>query len=599
MKKYFKYAAFVFLLYIGVSCESYLETKSNSTFTEETVFTNLDFANKLIFSIYSNLASNTMFTYNYLFYQLDSDIEFNASADDGGVRQAAHYAATDGTSNLKETWNMLYSCIEVANICIDNLPKSPIWKGDYEKEARSLYGEAITLRAYCYFQLVTLWGDVPFKLKSTQDGDNYNLPKTDRDSIYEYLIKDLKDVEDYVPWMNANNTSERVNKAYTKGLRAKMALTYAGFSLRNKTFETRRGRHWQEYYQIANQECREIMESGKHRLNPNFKTLFKAFHSYQMDMNYKESIFEIAFGRLVSGRICETIGMSHSTSDKKYGRAASQVYLPLNYYYTFDKSDIRRDVSIEVYNYANTKYLGQQSLANSVTAITPCKWRREWIVPSMGGDLYSTVYTGVNFPLMRYADIVLMFAETENEINGPTQDAKNALTLIRQRAFSESMWPSKVTNYIASISASKETFFNAIVNERGWEFGGELIRKNDLVRWNLLGPKIKQMKEECQKIVNNDPAYAGVPDYIFWKMNDDGETINILNSDYRLPDTAISGYTRSSWWPVMSSSAKTTFNQVMDRCAHGYDAAKNNHLYPISAQIITASNGVLSNDQMP
>jgi hypothetical protein len=84
----------------------------------------------------------------------------------------------------------------------------------------------------------------------------------------------------------------------------------------------------------------------------------------------------------------------------------------------------------------------------------------------MGGDQKSATYTGVNWPLMRYADIVLMFAESENEINGPTQAAKEALSLIRQRAFPEELWYSKVVNYIDSVSTSKEDFFNAIVDER-------------------------------------------------------------------------------------------------------------------------------------
>src|SRR5690606_5418336 len=193
-------------------------------------------------------------------------------------------------------WRSLYGTIEKANICIDNLPISEIWEDKAtSQEARYLYGEAITLRSFCYHLLIRHWGDVPFITKSA-GGDSDLFPlKVDRDSIYESIIKDLKDVEDYVPWMGttiSTQTTERINKGFVKGLRARLALHYAGFSLRNRTFETRRGRNWEAYYEIARQECKEIMESGQHQLNPDFEDIWKTICSYGMDLSYKEVLFE-------------------------------------------------------------------------------------------------------------------------------------------------------------------------------------------------------------------------------------------------------------------------------------------------------------------
>jgi hypothetical protein len=123
----------------------------------------------------------------------------------------------------------------------------------------------------------------------------------------------------------------------------------------------------------------------------------------------------------------------------------------------------------------------------------------------------------------------------------------------------------------------------------------------DLVRWNLLGPKIREIKEEWTKIVNDDPKYADlVPNYIFWRRLDDPEYIEILNQDYRLPGTAIEGYIRANWLPLMSASAKTSlFETRFPNVALGYDETKNNHLMPIHAAVIAASAGSLSNDQIP
>jgi len=601
MKKYI-YIAFILLCSgLFVSCDSMLETTSNSIFTEETSFQNYDFAKKAVNGVYVDFMSVNMYGNNLIYFKLGNDIEVRTGALDGGRVDLAQYAADAGNSFLVPAWKRYYETIERANICIDNLPKSPIWIGEYANDAKALYAEAVTLRAFCYSELISFWGDVPFKTKSTQSGDNFYLPKTDRDSIYEFLIQDLKNVEEYSPWMTTS--AERITRGFVKGLRARMALMYAGYSLRNGSLETKRGRYWQKYYQIANDECRELIESGVHKLNPNYQNIFQLLHSYTQDVNYREILWELPFGRGVSGRIAQAIGMAFTTSpaDPKYGRAVAEPSVPFSYYYTFDTKDKRRNVNVELYNYSDANFPGQQRLAGA-TSMKPCKWRRSWILPNMGADLKNVQATGVNFPIMRFTDVLLMYAETENEIHGsPTDAAKEALREVRKRAFSENLWDAKVVRYVDSVSVSKEAFFNAIVNERAWEFGGELIRKNDLVRWNLLGDKVDEMKSNCQKIINDDPQFAWVPDTIYWKQAADGETLDILNPDYRLSagTTVPEGYTKTPWGKSFSESNKTKLQSFLNECVSGYDKSLNNHLFPLSTTTITDSNGVLSNDQMP
>lgn len=599
MKKYINNIILVSLLVsLITSCDNYLDTESKSTFSEETAFKNLDFATKTVLGVYANFSvTSSMYDYAFFFYACDNDIE-RVHGTTSVLNSIARYNTNDGANYLLTTWRAIYQSIERANICIDQLPKSPIWEGEFEKEARSLYAEVITLRALCYFELIRHWGDVPFSIKSVQDGDNYFLQRTDRDEIYEYLIEELGEVQEYIPWMREINSTERINKGFVKGLRARMALAYAGYSRRNAT-ETRRGRNWQEYYTIANEECKEIMESGQHTLNPNFETFFRSMHAYKQDMEYGESLFEIAFGRLQSGRVAQTMGMAFSTNpaEPKYGRAGGSIYTTPYYFYSFDNKDLRRNTTCELYDYSNSNYLSQQRLITTPGSFRISKWRRNWITPSMGGEYKESNYTGVNWPIMRYSDVVLMFAESENEINdGPTQEAEYALMSVRKRAFPEELWSQKVTAYVDSVSTDKASFFNAIVNERAWEFGGENIRKYDLIRWNLLGEKLRTVKEENRKIINNDTEWQHVPDYLFWKYASDQENVIILNQDERLSATNISGYTRTSWLSRISESAKVTFNTVIDRIGEGYDETTNNHLMPIGAAIITESNGVLSND---
>ena len=118
------------------------------------------------------------------------------------------------------------------------------------------------------------------------------------------------------------------------------------------------------------------------------------------------------------------------------------------------------------------------------TGIAINKWNRLLVPTPLGSE--SSKGTSINWPLLRYSDVLLMLAESENELNGPTGPAQDALRKVRQRAFPSNLWSDKVDAYIATISGDKNAFFNAIVNERAWEFGGEMTRKFDLARWNLL-----------------------------------------------------------------------------------------------------------------
>ena len=237
MRILIKIVAIIGLIGTTISCKDYLKVESPSSFTEANAFSNLDFASKELNSVYNSIASMNLYGYGHIFTSCDNDIEFVNWTNDGGVNQVAHYAGTDGIAFLQSVWNTYYQAIERANLSIDNLPKSTIWGGEYASQAHSLYGQAITLRALCYFDLIQYFGDVPFKVKSTEAGDVFTLPKTERDSIYEYIVKDLADAEQYVPWISETRTAEVISKGFVKGLRARIALAYAGYSLRNKTFE--------------------------------------------------------------------------------------------------------------------------------------------------------------------------------------------------------------------------------------------------------------------------------------------------------------------------------------------------------------------------
>jgi hypothetical protein len=221
--------------------------------------------------------------------------------------------------------------------------------------------------------------------------------------------------------------------------------------------------------------------------------------------------------------------------------------------------------------------------------------------------------TGINWPVMRYADVLLLLAESENELNGPTAIAQNALRLVRQRAFPEALWADKVTAYISTVSASKQTFFDAIVNERAWEFGGECLRKYDLARWNLFGKKVAETRNALTQMGIDGNAgtgtYAQLPDYLYYKRNSDG-SINWYNK-YKKPavepplkdvptvGSNPDGYTRIAWTRAMYNTTTSGPANYVLWSWRGYTdntgATPLRYILPLHNSVISSSLGVLQN----
>src|SRR5690606_11410988 len=142
-------------------------------------------------------------------------------------------------------------------------------------------GEALTLRALAYFELVRYWGDVPFKMEASKsDLSNVYMSKTDRATIYKYIVKDLQEAVTYLPWLKSNaeySTAERITKGFAKGLLARVSLFAGGWSLRDRNifsnttaevhptipetngFFVGRTKEWRSYYEIAAKECAEMI----------------------------------------------------------------------------------------------------------------------------------------------------------------------------------------------------------------------------------------------------------------------------------------------------------------------------------------------------
>ena len=474
------------------SCKKYLDVAPVSSFAPEFVFNSVSNAQKAVLGTYAALTGDQGYGIRIsMYYAYDDDNMMGQGGTpypDGERRDLAHYSATASNTQLSAPFNQLFSGIERANLCIYYIPKMEQYTNGTASEKfelKRLHGEALTLRAQFYFEAIRNWGDLPAHFQPAFLETDLYKAKTDRDSLYDQLLNDLSLAETLVPWRTEVATpDERITQGAVRALRARIALFRGGYSLRSTSKQMERGSNYLAYYQIARDECNTIMQrTADHKLNPSYQAVFKDnICAHKIEPN-GEVMFEVAMAGGNSAAGDSKLGYYNGTRWNNLGNGALTI-LP-SYFYMFDSTDSRRDVTCAPYAInSNGTYTGQ-TLVN----IRDGKFRRDWITPSVLSS--AAQYFGLNWPIIRYSDVLLMFAEAENEINGaPTAAAINAYNLVRARAFASN--PGYLTANPAP--TTKSGFFNAIVNERALEFGSEAIRKYDLIRWNLLGSKLSDTK---------------------------------------------------------------------------------------------------------
>ena len=347
-----------------------------------------------------------------------------------------------------------------------------------QKELKRMHGEALTLRAQYYFELIRNWGDVVAQWQPSSFETDLFKAKTDRDSIYDRLLNDLATAETLVPWRAEVTKDERITQGAVRGLRARIALYRAGWSLRSDG-QLKQGSNAAQYYQLAKNECNAIILSGQHNLNPSFQSVFKDNICGHLIEPNGEVVWEVAMAGGNSGLGDSKLGYYNGPRYNNTGNSAL-VILP-TFFYLFDSTDLRRDVTIAPYFINQNFTLAGRPLSS----IPDGKFRRDW---TSNPSLVTTAaqYMGLNWPLIRYSDVLLMLAEADNELNnGPTAAAYNAINMVRRRGFGKPINTPDVTVDIPS-GLSKAAFFDAIVKERALELASEGHRKYDLIRWKLL-----------------------------------------------------------------------------------------------------------------
>jgi len=569
--------------------EDYLDAQTESTLDPSVIFSTTELAEGAVFGIKIPMGETDSYRGRFLpWYGMNTDVEWYNSSESTSSDKAdlAVYDAKPTNAEMNKpinAWAQMYNGIERANLCIEGLRTygNPTPGSDLGY----LLGEALTLRAIYYADLVKAWGDVPARFEPLTAQTLY-VPKSNRDIIYKQLIKDLEEAATLVPWPNETTRTqsvERINKAFVKGFRARLALAASGFQQYPDGIRRSNDPDLSvaKMYNIALSECKLIMESGSAHLEPTFEGFWKKYNQENTAAG-GESLWEIPFGD-GRGRMLFTFAVNHATEDQHHGNGANRggVSGPLpTVFYDFDRLDTRRDVTCVPYKYGNAVAGFAKQQLGAFNKWYFGKYRYEWMTRFVTSDNDD----GVNKIYMRYAEVLLIAAEAANEIEGPAA-AAGYLRELRTRAFKPADQAIKVDAYIATLT-SKTAMFNAIVEEHKFEFTGEMERKQALIRWNLLGAKLSEAKDKMTNLKNRTGEYQDVPSTLYFKYAADNETLIIYGLNRGETANPGAGYTSFAWNSLSDSKISSLYRGNPDM----------KQFWPIWQVFIENSNNKLVND---
>lgn len=585
-----------------VSCNDFLEPESISTFDTNYVFSNIDDARRGVNAIYVQFGVDGFRSRLSNNMTGNTDIEHQSGWTSSSDRyQIWNLDALPTNGDLRQFWNAAYTAIRDANIAIEGIEASGGLESSEVQTKRMmghLLGEAYTLRAYWYSMLTFYFGDVPNVRQAPKAGNDFFLPREDRNVILSQVIEDMMNVEELMLWADqCPFGTEQVTREFTLGLISRIALQRGGYFLK-PDMNIDRAADYRDYYQIAKDYAQKLISLKDRELPRDFRQIFLNQCKFITTVN-SEILFEVPFA-LGNGDVGWNIGITvtgGATATHAYGSGNNYMAMPPSYYFSFNESDKRRDVTCGLFQ-VNTNF--EQEFVRGSTNIAQGKWSRYYLDNPPGQN--SAKGTGINWPMMRYADVLLMLAEAENELNGPTDLAKNALTRVRQRAFNEADWATQVDKYIADHSGSKDAFFDAIVDERAWEFGGEMIRKYELIRWGIYSEKMKETVETLKQMVDDVRSgvgeYADLPDYMYWKRDASGNFV-ILNPNKRLetiPDESWTGVKFVlDMWNETTQDYQQWVTKDWDPYFNGPKPGVARYIFPIPQEAVSASQGKLDN----
>ena len=414
----------VLLVFLFSSCEKFLDTEPTNFVTPN--YSDIKQLQTALAGVYDVLGHQDVYGDNIPYwFNVSTDIEYTNT----GLANETAYIYNASSALITNHWKTLYSGIYRANLLLDVVDQ----QGLDQSKTDPIKGEALFLRAYYYFLLVTTYGDVPLLPNSSPSIADINVERAPSKDIYAMIVRDMEVAEGLVNDLSADGITfgGRVSKSAVQGILAKVYLKMSGFPLNDKS-----------KYPDVIKWASKVVNSGKHGLNPDYRDVFIKYAKDQYDT--KESIWEVEFFGNNTGTYFEVtyyIGVRAGirSTDREKGASGGNVLATRKLFDLYEKNpnnnanpktsfDIRRDWNIAPFTYVGTPAV--YTANNDIWRRTLGKWRREYEVVAPK-DLSTSPQ---NFPLLRYSDVLLMLAEAENEVNGPDA-AYPYVNEVRKRAY--------------------------------------------------------------------------------------------------------------------------------------------------------------------
>lgn len=536
------------LLSMG-SCD-FLDKEPTSA-TSDTYLKTETEAASFLNGIYAILTQQSYYGGNYFYLVGGDDLEHYGGSGraplNGGL---ICNNATSSDSYVTSFWYTLYAGVNRANILLSQIEDIKDMK---PANLKRYTAEARFLRAFYYFNLVECWGDVPFYTEPVLDVKNLQRAVTPRATIYDFICKEMEESAEDLPTASALGYEPgRVSKSAAWGILARVYMFRAGEFHRMKVTENKE--ETKKYFTEAGKFAKMVMTQG-HDLAPNYWDYFIDQCADRYNTTANESIWEAEFagdgkGTLsTEGRVGNIIGIQApdlssktdyvGSKDPGFGYAFFWSTPKLYELYTSNNDIKRMNWSIAPFRYTQSEKGGpvdgrefekgklaevkkqywdqsfqygetdskskigdrEKTSATSMYDRNCGKWRREYEADKKNKNL-----TAINFPILRYSDVLLMIAECENETHGqPTTEAYNCINEVRKRA-----GISKLPQNLDT-----EDFRQAVKDERAMELCFEMTRRFDLIRWGEYVQNMNALVSRAQTGYNWNLG----PDNVFTYFN--------------------------------------------------------------------------------
>ncbi len=440
-------------------CSDFLTEEDPSNLTPDSFYTIPDHAEAALAAVYADTrfigGDGGIFSSTWQLLEAPTGTSTTETAQNSDLNNIYGLIYDGRTQHIINWWNGLYKVIAQANLVIEKVPG--ITPMD-ETQKTKVLGEARFLRAWAYFHAVRLWGDIPLITSpQTSNSEDFKPSLSSQELVYQLIVDDLKIAEAAgLPWMDQ---SGRVSLAAVKSQLAKVYLTMAGYPLNKGA----------QHYQLASEKSEEVIAYANS--NPSMINLFSSYSDLHDENlgNVLEHIFMLQYNVIVSGNPMNNMFPNFKPVTFQGPSGTGSTVPTIEFYNSFEDGDLRAK-NQEGFFYTSYYTNGSGE---------PFDLGAPYIFKHFNQDALGKSgvpgnrANNLNVPLIRFAEVLLMYAEAQNELGGPNQLAYESFKRIRDRAQLETPSMGQYT---------QATFREAVWKERWHELCYEQITWYDMLR---------------------------------------------------------------------------------------------------------------------